>query len=512
MAIFSILDYGAVGNGTADDTSAIGSAITAASNAGGGLVYFPGGKNYKVTTGNITVPVKVSLVGDGPGATIVTHTANNVLFSASLGGAYDTQQFIKGMNIIGNSGGSAVGIRIGDTWGFILDNVTVEDYTGGTAVQLYNNTHWTEGTNISAVRLKNNKVGLAFTRSNSNAWNSYGYTKIKDVGINVPANGTGVYIGNPGSATQHHYIYNSELNFTFWLGGTATGIYFAQNVTGEGNRLFVESEPESGASNYVIVKSNNLETWSYDGNIYTPDGGFNDMDSGGGTGLVPHKKIYIKSTPATAVVPCLYPGGQDHASISFVEGANASYSIAAGYAFGSNPVFQAVTRGFAADVNDPWDTTNEVAFGVNADASLQLSGPEGYATAGVYQENNLWFYSGTVNNTWSILGYGNGIINIAYASTVTPNLSEGKIINIGALTGNITIANPSGTYYPGQEAKLIFTQDGTGGRTVTWGANYKVATAAVGTAVSKISVVPLIYNGTVWIQCGGYYGTAFTGL
>lgn len=45
---YDVKAYGAKGNGTADDTSAIQSALTACKNAGGGTVFFPTG-TYKVT-------------------------------------------------------------------------------------------------------------------------------------------------------------------------------------------------------------------------------------------------------------------------------------------------------------------------------------------------------------------------------------------------------------------------------------------------------------------------------
>ena len=39
------------------------------------------------------------------------------------------------------------------------------------------------------------------------------------------------------------------------------------------------------------------------------------------------------------------------------------------------------------------------------------------------------------------------------------------------LVGNITLLNPS-TEQPGQSGSIVFTQDGTGGRTVSWGNQY----------------------------------------
>lgn len=65
--VFNVRDYGAVGNGVADDTGSIQSAIAAASSAGGGIVVLPAG-TY-ITSGGLTVPTKVAVVGSGTSAT-----------------------------------------------------------------------------------------------------------------------------------------------------------------------------------------------------------------------------------------------------------------------------------------------------------------------------------------------------------------------------------------------------------------------------------------------------------
>lgn len=58
--MFNVLDFGAVGNGTADDTTAIQAAITYAQSNGKGTVYFPTGV-YKVTSGLTILANDVSL-------------------------------------------------------------------------------------------------------------------------------------------------------------------------------------------------------------------------------------------------------------------------------------------------------------------------------------------------------------------------------------------------------------------------------------------------------------------
>jgi hypothetical protein len=60
--IFNVNDYGATGQGTADDTTAVQAALDAAGKAGGGVVYFPRGR-YQLTQA-LTVPRFVVLRGE----------------------------------------------------------------------------------------------------------------------------------------------------------------------------------------------------------------------------------------------------------------------------------------------------------------------------------------------------------------------------------------------------------------------------------------------------------------
>lgn len=68
LATFNVKDYGAVGNGTADDTTAIQSAIDAAVAAGGGQVLLDAG-TYKVTS-SLILGSNVSIIGCGPQSVI----------------------------------------------------------------------------------------------------------------------------------------------------------------------------------------------------------------------------------------------------------------------------------------------------------------------------------------------------------------------------------------------------------------------------------------------------------
>lgn len=89
--------YGAAGDGTTDDTTAVQASLTAAGNAGGGIVFFPQG-TYRITSA-LTVPSGVSLWGAGPNVSLIgiDHaTANALTFSASATFASE----VRGLNVL----------------------------------------------------------------------------------------------------------------------------------------------------------------------------------------------------------------------------------------------------------------------------------------------------------------------------------------------------------------------------------------------------------------------------
>lgn len=69
--IVSVKDFGAVGNGSTDDTAAIQAAITAVAAASGGTVFFPKG-TYKISSALTVTAGNTCLQGEGYGAAILT--------------------------------------------------------------------------------------------------------------------------------------------------------------------------------------------------------------------------------------------------------------------------------------------------------------------------------------------------------------------------------------------------------------------------------------------------------
>lgn len=103
--------YGATGGGTADDTAAIQSAMTAAATAGGGVVYFPAG-TYRLTSG-LTGSTQVTLIGDGAGETILrqTSTSANVITYTTSSGALSSVT-VAGLQLQGPGSGTGVGLAM----------------------------------------------------------------------------------------------------------------------------------------------------------------------------------------------------------------------------------------------------------------------------------------------------------------------------------------------------------------------------------------------------------------
>lgn len=69
--------------------------------------------------------------------------------------------------------------------------------------------------------------------------------------------------------------------------------------------------------------------------------------------------------------------------------------------------------------------------------------------------------------------------DVAYASSITPDINSYGIFNVGTLTGNITINAPTGTPTDGQTTTFRFTQNGTGGWTYTWNSAFAFGTDVV---------------------------------
>ncbi len=125
--VFNVSKYGAVGDGSTDDTTAIQAACTAAA-ATRGVVIMPTG-NFKITAA-IAVAEGVSVIGHGGNVTFVTNTTNDVVAfniagtSASSGDRAD-RTTLKGMTITHHAA-TKYGVVVDNAAFVLLEDVVVD--------------------------------------------------------------------------------------------------------------------------------------------------------------------------------------------------------------------------------------------------------------------------------------------------------------------------------------------------------------------------------------------------
>jgi hypothetical protein len=136
----SVKDFGAVGNGIADDTTAIQNAINRVKARGAGTIYFPNG-TYQASALALASATGVSFKGDGLSSSIVRNTsasANLLTLTTCTGFAIRDL----GFSAVTTSTGSAVAMS--DCSSLMLDSVSIASHRFGA--------DFSAGCNVTALR------------------------------------------------------------------------------------------------------------------------------------------------------------------------------------------------------------------------------------------------------------------------------------------------------------------------------------------------------------------------
>ncbi len=86
---------------------------------------------------------------------------------------------------------------------------------------------------------------------------------------------------------------------------------------------------------------------------------------------------------------------------------------------------------------------------------------------------------------------------VAYAATIAPALASGDIVKVGALTGPLAVAAPTGYAAGRATLTLILTQDATGGRALTFDPIY-LGVPTLATTANLTTVLMFASDGTSW--------------
>lgn len=82
------------------------------------------------------------------------------------------------------------------------------------------------------------------------------------------------------------------------------------------------------------------------------------------------------------------------------------------------------------------------------------------------------------------------VVALTDGATITPNFAAGNNFSV-TLAGNRTLANPT-NQTAGQSGVIVVTQDGTGGRTLAFGGNWKFPGGTAPTLTTAANAVDVI--------------------
>jgi hypothetical protein len=371
-----------VRNGVTDNKTVIDAAITAAGTAG--IVYLGGAAGIVATSGGHVHGPGVSIEGDGIGATVLKHTGNNVCFTYTEGASPDGAKAGGGggFTLLGNSGASAVGLKIVDCYGSKWSDIVIgsrsgaDQYSNGVGVLMRTETFWTEGTVLSRVGSLFNKVGVRFERTASAGGqtavqNSFAYTTLRDCWINVPDAGTGIDFGGP--ADNYILAYMGLLDVHIWLGVAGAPV---NNAIGVLVRLNAEIPPNTTSQLRIEPKGSGTGNFTVSnlGGRFNPRNGlqrWNDASASenrvGGTSLM-HGAQPTLSVDPSAASPAIV-GFNDlwaaaHAGFGVTAKANQEAPFTFGYSgLAGIPIHRFAGMGGAVDPTAPFDVdTNTKAW------------------------------------------------------------------------------------------------------------------------------------------------------
>ncbi|MGJ8529799.1 glycosyl hydrolase family 28-related protein [Maritalea sp.] len=157
MTTFDVKTYGAVGNGTTDDTSSIQNAINAAIANGGGTVYFPQGDYKTTSTLTLTSLEGVSLKGDNWNSAKIRSAANGDTVRVESGAGFELKNL--GFHpLINKTSGAEINLKQG--FSFVINGVNIFDSgpssqpNVGIALNNYGTQfkYWIENTEVNGCR------------------------------------------------------------------------------------------------------------------------------------------------------------------------------------------------------------------------------------------------------------------------------------------------------------------------------------------------------------------------
>jgi hypothetical protein len=313
-------------------------------------------------------------------------------------------------------------------------------------------------------------------------------------------------VGNQSSANARGLNYVNTDTYTSLPFGAGGDFYHRVSnclvVNTYGNGLFIDGRGESKFDHCYFLSCGrggtgspamNVATWDlFFSNVTVGTSGGHGIIDTGGNNQYSNCKVYLSGfnmTPAVAVDDwhitstinrisgCMSQGASRHGlhinggAENIIEGFT---SMDANYTNANSSVAFRLTNanrnkisgvGLKSEVNPAPQYLLSLS-GTNRNNDINLVGDVADFALGLVENPT----NGTTAGNRISLNANGGFASTNYAATVTPDLSTGHVHVIN-LTGNITVNRPI-NMKDGDRLAIIFIQDATGGRTVTWGTGF----------------------------------------
>ncbi len=490
---FNVKDFGAKGDGATDDSTSIQNTINTANTAGGGTVYFPPGT---YTFSNVNFYRKIQYLGAGIENTILKlRTGSSTSVPLLQSNSFTT--------LASGGGGSGPGTSTGGEFNFTFEQLTIDGNKANVASTVPMFRVYGYGFVINDVIFRNsnnvnvysewatslpapgpdsmeahlNSLKVHDAGSHGILWQGPHDTNIVNVecfnngvnGFRADGNGNGCKISN-----SHSWGLTQTVAWYF----NSTGCQLISGVA------------EGASTAQVVCNANDCQV-SAD-NIFAAGGGTTGIiigDTTTVTGTVIFTKV---QNCTTAAINFKNDGGSFVQCLSFQTSGPAfigtpntdTLALIQVKGGGTSPLLRIPT------VLDVFNGRVAV-HGGNA-VRLYSAADSGFAE---------FSFDGTqVVDTWPLFVPALRRTRQAksFATPETTDPTQGGVVSM-TLTNNLTVNNPTQTN-AGQEILYIWTQDGTGGRTVTYsGGNFAAGgVAAMTTTLNTTTLDHFVCDGTKW--------------
>ncbi len=519
--VYNVKDYGALGDGTTDDATAITAAITASTF--GSVVYFP--------VGTFIVGSTIKLLGgrtyQGAGRESSSVKMKN---STNLDAVMASETWLSTSITTSDN---PINIR------HLKINGNTANQSSGSGNGLALITFWNTLEDLEVINCRGNGILLTSKRrDNTEISNTAVECKIMNCAVRA-SGAIGIYVQDPTPSTQtvtDGWITNCVIDTTV---GEGIFIDCAAGWLLEGNHFYGVAKSAIGFNrggftriigNYIENYGTSATTASYAGIMCGGDGA-NFIGTAGTIVIANNTIIYVSGGASgstirgirleasnSSVGHVVISGnglyGATHTATSHGirvsnQGASATLIIqtSGNLVFGWDTICSFIDGGGVLTVTGdifqtPIATTSTDGFsrlptcagpptGVPADLTKGL--PLIYDTSG----NKLWVYNGAWHSDVPTP------ITLTFASTLNTNAALGNYFRV-TLTGNVTLAIPTNPT-DGQTVTWEFLQDGTGSRTLTLttgsGGSFLLGTTVTSTTLtttaSKRDLLTCTYNSSL---------------